>query len=92
MNAVLVGILGPLVAVGGSWPLMTRTFRRDPAQLTSMMMLAFAVKMVFFAAYVALAVAVLAVPPAPFVASFTCAFVALYAVEAVALRRLLAGR
>jgi len=91
VTAVLLGILGPLAAVAGSWPLMVRTFRRNPAQLTSVMMAAFAVKMAFFAAYVSLAIAVLKLGPVPFTASFTTAFIALYAVEAVGLRRLLAG-
>ena len=91
MTAVIAGILGPLAAVGGSWALMVRTFRRSPAQLTAVMTAAFAVKMLFFAVYVTLAVAVLALPPVPFVVSFTTAFVALYAAEAVELRSLLAG-
>ena len=92
MSAVLVGILGPLAAVAGSWPLMVRTFRRSPTQLTSVMMAAFGVKMAFFAAYVSLAIAVFKVPPVPFTASFTTAFISLYAIEAIGLRRLLAGR
>ena len=90
--AILLGILGPLVVVSGSWMLMVRTFRRDPARLTSFMMAAFAAKMVFFAAYVTLAIAVFAVRPVPFITSFTGSFVALYFAEAVALRRLLASR
>ena len=90
--AVLLGILGPLLVVGSSWVMMRRTFRRDPARLTSFMMAAFAAKMVFFAAYVTIAMAVLSVRPVPFIVSFTGSFVALYSAEAVALRRLLAGR
>jgi len=92
VSAVLIGILGPLAAVAGSWAVMVRTFRRSPAQLTSVMMVAFGVKMAFFAAYVSLAIAVLKLAPVPFTASFTTAFVVLYAAEAVGLRRLLAGR
>ena len=90
--AVLLGILGPLIVVSSSWVLMVRTFRRDPAQLTSFMVTAFAAKMVFFAAYVTVAMTVFAVRPVPFIASFTGSFVALYVAEAIALRRLLASR
>jgi len=71
---------------------MVRTFRRDPAKLTSVMAAAFAAKMVFFAGYVTLAMAEFSVRPVPFIASFTAAFITLYFAEAVALRRLLAGR
>jgi hypothetical protein len=53
---------------------------------------AIAAKMVFFAAYVSVAIAVWRLEPGPFVASFVASFVALYAAEAVALRRLLRSR
>ena len=55
------------------------------------MMMAFAAKMVFFAGYVALALKVVEVRPVPFVASFVVSFVALYLVEAVSLRRMIAA-
>ena len=90
--SLLLGTLGPLVVAGVSWIVMTRTFRRDPMQLTSILTLAFAAKMIFFAVYVSLAMAVLEVQPAPFAASLTVSFVAFYAVEAMFLRRLLAGK
>src|SRR5262249_53531951 len=90
MTAVLVGMLGPLAAVGGSWPLRVRTFRANPEKLTSVMMSAFAMKMGFFAVYVSLAIAVFRLPAVPFTASFTTAFITLYAIEAFGLRRLLA--
>jgi hypothetical protein len=92
MSAVLLGLFGPLLVVGTSWVLMVRTFRRDPARLTPFMMVAFGAKMVFFAAYVTLAIAVVGARPVPFVVAFTGSFVALYFAEAMALRRLLAGR
>jgi hypothetical protein len=47
--------------------------------------------MVFFATYVTLAIAVLAMQPVPFVASFVGYFVTLYLVEALSLRRLFAS-
>jgi hypothetical protein len=90
-GSILLGIVGPLLVVGLSWVLMARTYRRDPTRLTSLMMMAFAVKMVFFAGYVALALKVLDVRPVPFVASFVVSFVGLYLVEAVSLRRMIAA-
>ena len=89
--AILLGILGPLTAVSSSWVLMARTFRRDPRRLTSFMAAAFAAKMVFFAGYVALAMAVLAVAMVPFIASFTASFIVLYAAEAMLLQRMIAA-
>jgi hypothetical protein len=91
MVAVLLGLAGPLSVVSVSWVLMARTFRRDPSRLTSLMMLAFAAKMVFFAVYVAIALKILAVRPVPFVASFVVSFIALYLIEAVSLRRMIAA-
>ena len=90
-GSILLGIVGPLIVVSVSWVLMARTFRRDPSRLTSLMMLAFAAKMVFFAAYVAVALKILAVRPVPFVASFVVSFIGLYLMEAVSLRRMLAA-
>ena len=88
-GSILLGIVGPLIAVSLSWMAMERTFRRDPSRLTSLMMIAFAAKMVFFAVYVSLAMTVFAVSPAPFVTSFVASFIALYAVEAVLLQRMM---
>jgi hypothetical protein len=86
--AVLFGMLGPLFIATTTWLMMERTHRERPDRLTSVMVTAFAVKMVFFGAYVALALRVLSLPPAPFVASFISYFIALHAAEAVCLRRL----
>jgi hypothetical protein len=86
--AVVLGIAGPLVVAAGSWMLAERTWRREPERLTAVMMAAFAGKLVFFAAYVALMLSVLSLPPIPFVASFTASFITLHLVEALALRRL----
>jgi hypothetical protein len=86
--AVVAGMVGPLLAASGSWVLAERTFKRDPEALTSLMVAAFAGKMLFFGAYVAIALGVLALRPVPFVASFTSYFIALYMTEALCLRRL----
>jgi len=88
---VLAGMVGPLAVAIGSWVLAERTYRRDPARLTAQMIAAFGVKLVFFGAYVAIALKVLSLRPIPFVISFTGYFIGLHLMEAVYLRRLLAG-
>ena len=88
---VVLGMLAPLGAAGVSWVLTERTYKRDPQQLTGVMIGAFGVKMLFFGAYVALMIKVVGVHPLPFVASFTGFFIALYLTEALLMRRLFAG-
>ena len=88
---IALGMAGPLAIVCGSWMLIERVYRRDPASLTALLMAGFAAKMVLFGAYVAVMLKVLALRPMPFVLSFTSYFVALYAFEAVGLMRLMAG-
>lgn len=85
---VLWGMMGPLAATSGSWVLAERVYKRHPENLTSVMAAGFAGKLVFFGAYVAVMLRVLLVRPVPFVVSFTAYFIALYATEAVCLRRL----
>ena len=70
--AVLLGMLGPLAhgrAARGCWP-NARTATR-PQALMSVMIAAFAFKLVFFGAYVAVMIRVVALRPVPFIASFT---------------------
>jgi hypothetical protein len=88
---VFLGMLAPLAAAGVSWVMIERTFKRDPQQLTALMIGAFVAKMLFFGAYVALILAVVGVQPVPFVVSFTGFFIALYLTEALLMRRLFAG-
>jgi hypothetical protein len=88
--AIVIGMFGPLAAASGSWVVAERTFRRQPERLTSVMAGAFGAKLVFFGAYVAVALRALAVPPVPFVVSFTSYFIALYLTEALLLRHLFA--
>ena len=85
----LLGMLGPLVVVAGTWLLVERAHERDPQQVTAVMMRAFAGKMLFFGAYVAVVLGALGRQPVPFVVSFTAYFIALYAYEALLLRRLM---
>lgn len=86
--ATLAGMLGPLAAACASWVVVSRVYRRDPARLTGVMGGAFFVKLVFFGAYVAVALRVAGFRPVPFVVSFTGAFIGLHGFEAASLRRL----
>jgi hypothetical protein len=85
-----LGALGPLAAACGSWMLIERTMKRDPTQVTPLMMKLFAGKMLFFGLYLVLAVVSLGMRPVPFMVSFTSAFVTLYLMEALYLQRLFA--
>jgi hypothetical protein len=88
---VLAGMLGPLAVATSTWVMTERTYRRHPERLTALMMTAFGVKMVFFGAYVAIALTALSLRPIPFVTSFIGYFIGLYFIEALYLRRLFAG-
>lgn len=89
--AALAGMLAPLVVASGTWILMARTYRRSPEGLTPLILKAFVGKMVFFGAYVAVVLSVLSIRPIPFIVSFTAYFICLHVMEAICLRRLLAG-
>jgi hypothetical protein len=62
-----------------------------PERLTRVMITAFALKLMFFSVYVTVAMRVFDLRAAPFVVSFTSAFIALHAMEAFSLRRLVMG-
>ncbi len=85
---VLLGMCAPLAIASGTWVLAERTYRQNPGALTSLMIAAFAFKLVFFGAYVTAMIVLLSLRPGPFIASFVGSFVALYLVEALLLRRL----
>ncbi len=87
---ILAGMAAPLVAVTVSWVLTERTYLREPAQVTRLMIGAFGVKMLFFGAYVALMLGVVGLRRTPFIVSFTGYFVALYLTEALLMRALFA--
>jgi hypothetical protein len=87
---VVLGMLAPLAAATVSWVLTERAYKREPARVTGLMIGAFGAKMLFFGAYVALMLEVVGLHPAPFVASFTSYFIALYLVEALLMRSLFA--
>jgi len=87
-SAIWLGMFAPLIVVCVTWVLTERVYRTHPEQLTSMMISAFAGKLVFFGAYVGLAIGVFGVQPVPFAASFAGYFIALHLIEALWLRRL----
>ena len=88
----LYGIAGPLVASSATWVVIERTWRASPERLTAVMMAGFAAKLVFFGFYVAAMLRGLSVRPVPFVAVFVGFFIALYAMQALFLKRLTAPR
>jgi hypothetical protein len=85
----LFGMLGPLVSACVAWIAMVRVHRSTPERLTAVMIAGFAVKLVFFGVYVVVMLRVLALRPVPFVTAFTSYFIALYAMQALFLNRLI---
>ncbi len=88
---ILFGMLGPLAVASATWLMAEGTYKRHPERLTSLMMTAFAGKIVFFGAYVTVVLTVLSPRSIPFVVSFTSYFIALHLTEALCLRRLFSG-
>jgi hypothetical protein len=86
--ATLLGTVGPLAVAIVTWRLAEQTYRRNPPALTGVMMTGFVGKMVFFGAYVVMVIKGLGQPAVPFGVSFTGSFIAVYLIEALALRRL----
>ena len=84
----LLGMAGPLVAVCASWIAMQRARRSTPERVLAVMIVWFALKFVFFGAYVAVMLRLVQLEPVPFVAAFVSYFIALYAMQAMFLRRL----
>lgn len=86
----LFGMLGPLASACVAWIAMVRAHHRAaPERLTAVMMAGFAVKLLFFGVYVVIMLRVLALRPVPFVTAFTSYFIALYAMQALFLKRLM---
>ena len=86
---VLFGMAGPLVSALGSWVAYDRAYRTAPGRLTNVMIGALALKMLLFAGYFVVMLQGLNLRPVPFVVSFATYFIALHAMEATFLRRLL---
>lgn len=89
---VLLGMLAPLAGAMATAVLVVRTWAWRPEALTPAMMAAFGGKLVFFGAYVAVVLKVLAVRPLPFVISFTTYFIGLHLAEALWMQRFFAGK
>ena len=87
---LFLGMLGPLVAAVTTTVLFERTYRRDPGELTPLMIKAFGAKMVLFGSYVGAVVTFTALSPIPFALSFCASFIALHLTEALVLRSLFA--
>lgn len=85
------GIAGPLTVAIVSWMAYVRANAAAPERLTRVMITAFALKLMFFGVYVTTAMRVLDLRAAPFVVSFASAFIALHAMEAFSLQRLVTG-
>jgi hypothetical protein len=88
---IWLGMLGPLVSAVVSWIAMERQHARGPSGMTTLMIKAFAAKMIFFAGYITALLSMGCVRPIPFVISFIGYYLSLHAMEAIGLRRLQAG-
>ena len=86
--SIFGGMIGPLLAAMATWMLVTRTFRRDPAAVTGVMMTAFGAKVVFFGVYAVAMVKGFGLDVSVFGLSFAGFFIALYAAEAALFARL----
>jgi hypothetical protein len=82
------GMAGPLAVVCASWMALVRTHRSAPERVMAVMIVWFALTFVFFGAYVAVMVRLLGLDLVPFVTAFVSYFIALYAMQALFLRRL----
>ena len=87
-SEVWLGMFAPLAVVIVTWKLMERVHSTHPERLTSVMIAAFAGKLLFFGAYVGLAIGVFGVQPVPFASSLTGYFIVLHMIEALWLKRL----
>ena len=90
-GAVFGGMIGPLLAVAATWIVVVQTHRVNPVAVTGVMVSAFMVKALFFAAYCVAMIKVFGLDVRTFGISFAAFFIALYAVEAALLARLFRG-
>lgn len=85
---VVLGMVAPLSVALTTLAIVGRAHRRDPRQVTTVMIKAFGVKLVFFGVYVTIALSIWSLQIVPFVISFVTYFVVLHLTEALYLRRL----
>lgn len=88
--AVFLGMAAPLVVGIATIVMVEQTARTNPSAFTRRMILAFAVKMLFYAAYVTVTIGLLNAAPVPFMISFTVYFVGLQFTEALYFKTLFA--
>ena len=82
------GMAGPTLAEGVSWIVMVRKRTRNPQALTRFLIQAFAVKVLFFAAYIVVMLKGDLVQLKPFIACFAGFYVALHLTVALGLQRM----
>jgi len=85
---VFGGMIGPLLAAAATWVVVVRTHRVNPVAVTGVMMTAFMVKALFFAAYCVAMIKGFGVDVQTFAISFAAFFITLYGVEAALFARL----
>ena len=88
---LLWGMIGPLASAVVTWFLVARAHRTAPERVTGVLMAGFGAKIVFFGLYLAFMVRVMELRVVPFAVAFVGYVVALYALEALFLKRLFAG-
>ncbi len=86
---VLLGMLGPIGSTAVSWVVVTRIWAKAPERSLSVMVRGFAVKSLFFVAWVTIMLKGFEVRPEPFVVSLVASFLVLHVVEAWSLKRLM---
>jgi hypothetical protein len=86
---VLFGVTAPVLTTAASWMSITRAWATAPETSLSVMIRGFAVKSLFFIAWVTIVIKGLEVRPEPFVASLTVSFLVLHFIEAWYLKRLM---
>ncbi len=86
---VLLGVVAPVVTTATSWVSVTRAWATAPASSLAVLIRGFAVKALFFIAWVTIVLKGLEVRPEPFVASLTVSFLVLHLMEAWHLKRLM---
>ena len=88
---LLWGMIGPLASAVITWFLVARVHRTVPERVTGVLIAGFAAKIVFFGLYLAVMVRVVELRVVPFAVAFVGYVIALYALEALFLKRLFAG-
>lgn len=88
---LLWGMIGPLASAVLTWWLVARAHRKAPESVSGVLVAGFGAKLVFFGLYLAFMVRVMELRVVPFAVAFVGYVVALYALEALFLKRLFAG-